>query len=159
MMDGAARALAEITPANVAQLSMRWVKQFDIKDSNIEATPLVIEGTIFMVTDPGHVYALDAKTGAAIWEYKPPVPDALHIEFRVNRGLAVHGATLFFGSLDGYLVAIDANNGKVIWRTLVASPAEGYTMTGRRLSSIIRSWLESPEANSGFGGFSRPTTS
>jgi alcohol dehydrogenase (cytochrome c) len=125
--------LAEITPANVAQLSMRWVKQFDIKDSNIEATPLVIDGTIFTVTDPGHVFALDAKTGATIWEYKTPVPDGLHIEFRVNRGLAVYGAALFFGSLDGYLVAINANDGKVIWRTLVASPAQGYTITGAPL--------------------------
>lgn len=126
-------SLAEITPANVGRLSMRWVKQFDIRDSNIEATPLVIDGTIFMVTGPGHVFALDAKTGATIWEYKPPIPDGLHIEFRVNRGLAAQGATLFFGSLDGYLVAIDANNGKVIWRTLVASPSEGYTMTGAPL--------------------------
>ena len=57
-------ALAEITPANVAHLSMRWVKQFDIDSQNIEATPLVIDGTIFTVADPGHVLALDAKTGA-----------------------------------------------------------------------------------------------
>jgi alcohol dehydrogenase (cytochrome c) len=125
--------LAEITPANVAQLSMRWVKQFDITDSNIEATPLVIDGTIFMVTDPGHVVALDAKTGATIWEYKRPVPTGLPIEFRVNRGLAAQGGALFFGSLDGYLVAIDADNAKVIWQTLVASPSEGYTMTGAPL--------------------------
>ena len=67
----------------------------------------------------------------------------------------MQGATLFFGSLDGDLVAIDANNGKVIWQTLVASPAEGYTITGAALSSIIRSWSESPEVSSGFGGFSR----
>ena len=125
--------LADITPANVAQLNLRWVKQFDIEDSNIEATPLVIDGTIFMVTDPGHVFALDAKTGATIWEYKRPVPSGLHIEFRVSRGLAAHGAMLFFGSLDGYLVAIDANDGKVIWQTRVASPSEGYTITGAPL--------------------------
>jgi alcohol dehydrogenase (cytochrome c) len=125
--------LADISPANVAQLNLRWVKQFDIEDSNIEATPLVIDGTIFMVTDPGHVFALDAKTGAPIWEYKRPVPSGLHIEFRVSRGLAAHGAMLFFGSLDGYLVAINANDGKVIWQTRVASPSEGYTMTGAPL--------------------------
>jgi alcohol dehydrogenase (cytochrome c) len=126
-------SLAEMTPANVAQLKMRWVNQFDISDPNIEATPLVIDGTIFMVADPAHVLALDAKTGAVIWEYRRPIPAGLPIEFGVNRGLAVQGSTLFFGSLDGYLVAINANDGKVIWQTLVASPSDGYTMSGAPL--------------------------
>lgn len=125
--------LAEMTPANVAQLKMRWVNQFDISDPNIEATPLVIDGTIFLVVDPAHVLALNAKTGALIWEYRRPIPAGLPIEFGVNRGLAVQGSTLFFGSLDGYLVAINANDGKVMWQTSVASPAEGYTMSGAPL--------------------------
>ena len=120
---------AEMTPANIAQLNMRWVAQFDINGPNIEATPLVIDGKIFTVLDAGHVVALDARTGATIWEYKRPIPAGLPIEFRVNRGLAVQGNTLFFGSLEGHLVAIDANDGKVIWQTLVASPSDGYSMS------------------------------
>src|ERR1700730_5651598 len=48
-------SLAEITPANVAQLRIRWIKQFDITGTIIEATPLVIDGVIFMVAEPGHV--------------------------------------------------------------------------------------------------------
>jgi alcohol dehydrogenase (cytochrome c) len=120
---------AEMTPMNVAQLNMRWVKQFDIDDSNIEATPLVIDGTIFTTTDPGDVFALDARTGAMIWKYKRPIPSNLPIEFRVNRGLAVRGNTLFFCSLEGYLVAINANDGRVIWQTLVASPSESYSIS------------------------------
>ena len=126
-------AIGEITSENVAHLSMRWVKQFDINNANIEATPLVIDGTIFTVADPGHVLALDAKTGTTIWEYERPIPASLPIEFPVNRGLAVQGSTLFFGSLDGYLVAINANDGKVIWQTLVAKPSDGYSITGAPL--------------------------
>jgi alcohol dehydrogenase (cytochrome c) len=127
-------SLAEITPANVAQLKLRWVKQFDINDPNIEATPLVIDGTIFMVPDPAHVLALDAKTGAVIWEYSRPIPAGLPLEFGlVNRGLAVQGSMLFFGSLDGYLVAINANDGRVIWQTPVVSSSDGYSITGAPL--------------------------
>jgi alcohol dehydrogenase (cytochrome c) len=74
--------LAEITSANVAQLNLRWVKQFDINDSNIEATPLVIDGAIFTTTDPSHVFALDAKTGATIWEYRRSIPPGLPTEFQ-----------------------------------------------------------------------------
>jgi alcohol dehydrogenase (cytochrome c) len=127
-------SLTEITPANAAQLNMRWVTQFDASDPNIEATPLVIDGTIFMAADAGHVLALDAKTGAVIWEYRRPIPSGLPLEFgRVNRGLAVQGSRLFFGGLDGYLVAINANDGKVVWQTLVASPSDGYSITGAPL--------------------------
>jgi len=120
---------AEITPANVARLNMRWAAQFDLNNPNIESTPLVIDGTIFTTLDAGRVMALDAKTGATIWEYKRPIPPGLPIEFRVNRGLAAEGGTLFFCSLDGYLVAINANDGKVIWQTLVASPSDHYSIT------------------------------
>ena len=127
-------SLAEITPANVAQLRIRWIKQFDITGTIIEATPLVIDGVIFMVAEAGHVLAMDSKTGNVIWEYKRPVPPDLPlIAGPFNRGLAVHGSTIFFGSLDGYLVAIDASDGKVIWQTLVASPSDGYSITGAPL--------------------------
>ena len=127
-------SLAEITPANVAQLRIRWIKQFDITGTIIEATPLVVDGVIFMVAEAGHVVALDDKTGNVIWEYKRPVPPDLPlIAGPVNRGLAVHGSTIFFGSLDGYLIAIDANDGKVIWQTLVGSPSDGYSITGAPL--------------------------
>jgi alcohol dehydrogenase (cytochrome c) len=128
-------SLAEITPANVAQLRIRWLKQFDINDPNIEATPLVIAGVIFMVADAGHVLALDTKTGDEIWKYTRHIPAGLPLEYGlVNRGLAVHGSTLLFGSLDGYLVAINTNDGKVIWQTLVASPSGGYSITGAPLA-------------------------
>jgi alcohol dehydrogenase (cytochrome c) len=127
-------SLAQITPANVAQLRVRWIKQFDIDDSNIEATPLVVNGVIFMTADAGHVLALNAKTGASIWEYKRPIPRNLPLEYGpANRGLAVHGSTLFLGGLDGYLVAINANDGEVLWQTSVANPSDGYSITAAPL--------------------------
>jgi alcohol dehydrogenase (cytochrome c) len=127
-------SLTEITSANVAQLRIRWIKQFDIKDSNIEATPLVVDGVIFMVADAGHVLALDAKTGDVIWEYRRPIPTDLQLEYgQVNRGLAINDGTLFLGSLDGFLVAINANDGKVKWQTSVTGHSRGYSITGAPL--------------------------
>ena len=126
--------LAEITPANVGQLRIRWVKQFDTTGTRIEATPLVSDGVIFMVPEAGYVVALDAKTGEVVWEYKRPVPPNLPLCCgMVNRGLAIYDSTVFLGSLDGYLIAINANDGKVIWQTLVGSPSDGYSITGAPL--------------------------
>jgi alcohol dehydrogenase (cytochrome c) len=127
-------SLAEITSKNVAQLRLQWIKQFDSNDLLIEATPLVVGEVMFMVAPFTNVLALHAKTGDVIWEYKRPIPADLPLCCgRVNRGLAVHDSTIFYGSPDGYLVAINANNGNVIWQTLVASPSGGYSMTGAPL--------------------------
>jgi alcohol dehydrogenase (cytochrome c) len=128
------KSLAEITPANVAQLRIRWIKQFDSHDSKIEATPLVIDGLLLMVVSVSNVSALDAKTGDLIWEYQRQIPAGLPLCCgRVNRGLAAYGNTIFFGSADGYLVAINANGGKLIWQTPVANPSGGYSITGAPL--------------------------
>jgi alcohol dehydrogenase (cytochrome c) len=128
-------SLGEITPANVDHLRIRWVKQFEISQPNIEATPLVVNGIIFMAADAGHVLALDAKSGDVIWEYTRPVPVDSPLAFGpVNRGLAVSGGTIFFGTLDGYLVALNAADGKVIWQTSVATASSGYSITGAPLA-------------------------
>lgn len=126
--------LTEITPANVSQLQVRWVRQFDTSEPTIESTPLVVDGVIFTTEPPSNVVALDARTGNMIWRYRRTVPPDLPLCCgRVNRGLAVLGNVLFLGSLDGYLVAINANTGKVIWQSQVVSPSDGYTMTGAPL--------------------------
>ena len=126
--------LTELTPANVSQLQLRWVHQFDSSEPIIEATPLVVNGVIFTTEPPSSVVALDARSGKVIWRYSRSLPTDLPTCCgRVNRGLAVLGSTLFWGSLDGYLFALDANTGKVMWQTQVANPSDGYTMTGAPL--------------------------
>ena len=127
--------LAEITPKNVAALRIRWVHQYDTNEtSRSEATPLVIDGTIFLTEPPANVVALDAATGAVRWRYSRSIPDKLPICCaRSNRGLAILGNVLYFGSLDGNIIAINAVTGSVIWQTEVCSPSQGFTMTGAPL--------------------------
>ena len=128
-------SLAQITPANVNQLRLQWIKQFDINQQSIEATPLVVNGVIFMIADAEHVLALNAKTGAVIWEYKRPIPRDLPLAFGlVSRGLAVSGSMIFFGTLDGNLIAINAADGKFVWETPVANRSSGYSITGAPLA-------------------------
>ena len=126
--------LREITVANVSRLRMRWVHQFAANESKFEATPLVVDNTIFVTEPPATVIALDARSGDEIWKYDRTLPADLAICCgSVNRGLAILGHVLYFASLDGYLVALDANDGKVIWQTEVAKAADHFTMTGAPL--------------------------
>jgi alcohol dehydrogenase (cytochrome c) len=122
--------LAQITPANVSQLRIRWIRQFDSAEPTIESTPIVVGGAIFYTTPPSNVVALDAKTGDVLWKYTRPVSvDVPTCCGRVNRGLAVLNNDVFLATLDGYLVCINANNGRVTWQTQVVDPANGYSMT------------------------------
>jgi alcohol dehydrogenase (cytochrome c) len=90
--------------------------------------------TIFATEPPATVLALDAKTGEVIWQYQRPITVDVPLCCGVqNRGLAILDNSLFFGSLDGYLIAINANTGKVNWQTRVASPSDGFSMTGAPL--------------------------
>jgi alcohol dehydrogenase (cytochrome c) len=127
--------LTEITTENVSRLRLRWVHQFDTTEPRSESTPIVVGGTIFTTeTTPSDVVALDARSGSIRWRYQRTLPDKLPTCcFRANRGLAILGNVLFLGSLEGYLVAINATDGMVIWQTEVASPSEGFTMTGAPL--------------------------
>ncbi|HLE63083.1 MAG TPA: PQQ-binding-like beta-propeller repeat protein, partial [Pyrinomonadaceae bacterium] len=126
--------LTDLTPANVSQLQLRWVHQFDTSEPTIEATPLVVNGVIFLTEPPSSVVALDAKSGKVIWRYSRNLPTDLPTCCRrVNRGLAILGSSLFWGTLDGYLFALNANTGEVTWQTQVANPSEGFTLTGAPL--------------------------
>jgi alcohol dehydrogenase (cytochrome c) len=125
---------SQITKANVSRLRLKWVRQFDNRPSKIEATPIVIDGRIFLSIPPNDVVALDAASGQLLWTYHRAIPDNLALCCGpVNRGLAVSGRLLYLATLDGELVAIDANTGREAWHARVADPSAGYTLTAAPL--------------------------
>ena len=121
--------LSEVTPANVANLDLKWVFQARSFEK-FEATPLVVDGVMYTVQAPNDVVALDAATGRVFWTYTyVPSPEARVCCGRVNRGVAIAGDTLFMGTIDARLIAVDAKNGKPLWNIPVARPELGYAIT------------------------------
>ncbi len=122
--------LDQITPANVAALKPVWVYQLREK-GEFEATPLVVDGIIYITEPPGIVAALDGSTGRRLWSYRRTIPkDLKTLGFgRVNRGLAILGDTVYAGTLDSHLVALDARSGALRWDTKVADNKTGHCIT------------------------------
>lgn len=121
--------LASITPQNINSLSAAWSYQFG--GSNIEVTPLVVDGIMY-VTGPGSdAAALDARTGRPIWKYKRKLPADIHSNCTVmtNRGLAILDNRLYLATLDSHLVALDAKTGNVLWDTQVDDYKSGTSIT------------------------------
>ncbi len=122
-------ALKQINTTNVKTLQTKWAVQLP-GDSILETTPIVVDGVMYTAGMPGQVFALDAKTGMQIWRYQRPQKKVNTFESnRYNRGVAVLGNRVFFGTLDAVLIALDARTGRPLWETTVADTMEGYSIT------------------------------
>lgn len=153
---------AQITRANVKKLSPAWIFQTDIIES-METTPIVSNGVMYVTTSFNHVYALDAKSGAQLWQFKHNMgPITTFCCGPNNRGVFAYGDKLYMGTLDAKLLALDAKTGKLVWEQQIADPELGYSETmaptvvdGKVLIGTnggeygIRGFVKAYDANSG----------
>jgi len=124
--------LEQINSGNVNQLGLAW--STDLGTSRgIEATPLVVDGIMFISGPWSVVYAMDTRTGKILWTYDPQVPKQTAIKVCcdvVNRGVAMYKGNIFVGTLDGRLISIKASTGKENWSVITVDTSKAYTITG-----------------------------
>ena len=127
--------LDQISTGNVADLRPVWVYQVE-GSGEIETTPLVADGVMYVTELEARVTALDVRTGRPLWTYQHAMPEGvLNIGFgRTNRGGALLDETFYFGTLDAHLVALDAKSGALRWKTKVAENKLGYSITAAPLA-------------------------
>lgn len=124
--------LGAINPGNIGQLGLAWSADLDTARGQ-EATPLMIDGALYVSTAWSMVKAYDAATGKPLWSYDPEVPRETLVKAccdAVNRGVAAWGDRLFVGTLDGRLIALDRKTGKPAWTVMTIDPKSNQTITG-----------------------------
>ncbi|MBT2186063.1 PQQ-dependent dehydrogenase, methanol/ethanol family [Sphingobium nicotianae] len=124
--------LTKINSENVGRLGLAWSADLDTARGQ-EATPLAIDGTIYISTAWSMVKAYDGKSGKLLWSYDPKVPRDSLVKAccdAVNRGVAAWGDRIFVGTLDGRLVALDRRTGKLDWEVVTVDQSQNYTITG-----------------------------
>ncbi len=124
--------LDQITADNIAQLKPAWSLDFDTQRGQ-EATALVVDGIAYVTTAWSKVYAVDGKTGKALWQFDPKVngPNAAkNCCDVVSRGAAVYQGKVFVATFDGRLIALDAGTGKPVWTTATFDPASMQAISG-----------------------------
>jgi PQQ-dependent dehydrogenase (methanol/ethanol family) len=131
--------LDQINPKNVQNLKVAWVFHTGVLDpfAELQASPIVHNGTMYIVDGHSNVFALDAATGKQIWAYKPteipgempPLTDIKVCCGRVSRGVGFAPGRVYLGRLDGYLVALNAETGRVAWKTKVIDYHERFALT------------------------------
>ncbi|HEY0315489.1 MAG TPA: PQQ-dependent dehydrogenase, methanol/ethanol family [Sphingomonas sp.] len=127
-------AIDQIDPANVGRLGVAWYADFDARSlRGVEATPIVVDGIMYVSGPWSVVMALDARTGRKLWGYDPQIEGGFARKGCcdvVNRGVAYDKGKIFVGIFDGRLVALDARTGKRVWSVRTTDADKSYTITG-----------------------------
>src|SRR5437879_7587104 len=111
--------LKQINTTNVKQLKGAWMTRLKGSGAagkySFEASPLVKDGVMYVITGNDDVFALHAKTGEILWEYWSGIGQQISTVCCgwVNRGLAMGEGLLFSGQLDANVVPLDMKTGKV----------------------------------------------
>lgn len=125
--------LGEINTQTVGDLGLAWHYDMDTRRGQ-EATPLYVDGVLYLTSAWSKVHAFDARTGDLLWQYDPEVPGEWAVRGCcdvVNRGVAYQDGTIFSASFDGRLIAMDAKTGTVKWETdTIIDRTKNYTITG-----------------------------
>ncbi|MEO9780097.1 MAG: PQQ-dependent methanol/ethanol family dehydrogenase [Sedimentitalea sp.] len=120
---------------NVQNLVPAWA--FSLggeKQRGQETQPLIYDGVMYITGSYSRLYAIDLATGKEIWQYDARLPEGiLPCCDVVNRGGAIYGDKIFFGTLDARIVALDLKTGDVAWRKKIADYKAGYSYTAAPL--------------------------
>ncbi len=121
--------LTQITPENVDRLAAQWTFQTGQLGS-FQTTPLVLDGVLYVTGFNNNAWAIDARSGRAIWRYRRNLPEDLKLCCgAVNRGFAVLGDRLFMSTIDAHLVALDLKTGVPAFDVELADHNLGYSAT------------------------------
>jgi PQQ-dependent dehydrogenase (methanol/ethanol family) len=125
--------LTAIDTASVKRLVPKWTWHSGVT-ATFQATPIVVDGVMYVSLPFSGVAALDAATGHELWRYTHESHSTKLCCGPANRGVAVSGGKVYVGTVDGRLVALDAKTGATVWDILVAE-YEGSTEATSQLRS------------------------
>lgn len=125
--------LDQINAANVKDLGLAWSYNLE-STRGVEATPVVVDGIMYVTASWSVVHAIDTRTGQRLWTYDPQIDRSTGFKGCcdvVNRGVALWKGKVYVGAWDGRLIALDAATGKEVWHRNTFEGQKGsLTITG-----------------------------
>jgi len=99
--------LNQVSAKNVKRLVPKWSFSFGVLDAQ-NTTPLIHNGVMYVTASHGRTFAVNAKTGAMIWQYNHQLPEDAGKNMCCdigNRGAALYGDKVFVATPDAHLHA------------------------------------------------------
>ena len=142
--------MARLTESDLSRLKLRWSFGFPAATRSV-AQPTIVGGRLFVGSQGGQVYSLDAKSGCTYWEFdaRKGVRSAIVI------GQHGNGWAAYFGDAGASVYSVDAMTGKELWRTKIddhpAAVITGSpTLVGTTLFVPVSSYEEATGANKSY---------
>jgi polyvinyl alcohol dehydrogenase (cytochrome) len=110
--------IAGLTAAQVPRLKLKWSFGFPT-GVTANAQPTVASGRVFVGSDNGYVYSLDAQTGCVYWSFENGAIIRNPIVIGPVTGRGATRYAVFFGDGKANVFGLDAQNGKLLWKTKV----------------------------------------
>src|SRR5688572_24306360 len=109
---------AGLTAAQVPNLKLKWAFGFPRGETS-SSQPTVAGGRVFVGSDNGYIYSLDAATGCVYWSFEAGsiVRGAVTVGPVSGGGNARFG--VFFGDGHANIFGVNAQNGQLLWKTKV----------------------------------------
>jgi polyvinyl alcohol dehydrogenase (cytochrome) len=143
-----------LTAADVPNLKLRWAFGFQ-GGSQAYGNPAIVAGRVFVGSDNGTFYAIDADTGCTHWSYQAEsgIRSAPTVAPLGSGAAARH--VVYFGDLKANTYAIDAATGELLWKKSVdphrfARVTGSVTLYDGRLYVPVSSVEEGPGAQPGY---------
>jgi polyvinyl alcohol dehydrogenase (cytochrome) len=115
---------AGLKAADVPRLKLKW--SFGLPaGSNMYSQPAVAFGRVFVGSDDGVVYSMDAKSGCVYWAYRSDAFGRFAPIAAPIKGFAGTRYAIFFVTRSTTAYAIDAQNGKFLWKTMIKDEGGG----------------------------------
>ena len=136
--------LDQITRGNVKRLGLAWSR--GLADGTTETIPTVYNGVMYLTVPGSNVQALDAATGALLWEYNRTYENEGVGPGGRSKTLSIFEDMVYFTAPDATIVALDARTGRVRWETKADSRGhtagsivvEGHVISGGTCAGGLR---------------------
>jgi len=122
--------VTQIDRGNVTRLELAWTYRTGDLGNDFpsgrrmahEATPILLNGLLYVSTPYGRVHAIDAASGEGIWQFDAQLPNDRHYSENTSRGVSAWrdpdaapnstcAVRIFVGTLDARLISLDAATG------------------------------------------------
>ena len=109
---------AGLTAAQVPSLKLKWAFGLPLADE-AHSQPTIVAGRVFLGSDAGTVYSLDAATGCVYWSFQTDGAMRVSVSVAPVKGPGATRYAAYFGDQKANMYGLDAESGKLLWRVKV----------------------------------------
>jgi len=108
---------AGIPAGQVPQLKLKWA--FGFPNGIAYGQPTIASGRVFVGSNNGYVYSLDAATGCVYWSFR--AGPGVHTAISIGSAKRKHPTkfAIYFGDMRANVYALDAREGRLLWEARV----------------------------------------